>query len=384
MDVKGRTLVAVFAGAAMFYACSNGASQSDAGADAAMDATMDAITVDRAADVPACSNEGGTEQSCNGQCVDTASDPVNCGGCGMACDFTCVASHCGPVVTLTNADAVDIAVDSTSVYWREYGLAGQIAVCPLSGCVSGTIVAPIPNSPRPGLAVTGSTLYWIDSASINQCPKSGCTTAALFVNDPSAVALATDASFLYWTSSATKTVNKCSLAGCTTPTVLATSTHVPGMLVVDGSVVVWADADGVVESCSTNGCGTPSLVYWSEGVAGLAASNGEIALFSTLNTALPYTLFSLLEDGSAIDGGLYVTGEPSPENLVTDGIAAYWANWSASDMGTLKKCALDGGSATPTLLLGSRNFGDPTTTALKVTATSMIWIEAGSIWKHAK
>src|SRR5437016_1382798 len=66
--------------------------------------------------------------SCNGQCVDTQSDPKNCGGCGVVCNTQCAKGVCqllgmgcdGGVGSV--ADNACITVDSQNVYWAS-GLA---------------------------------------------------------------------------------------------------------------------------------------------------------------------------------------------------------------------------------------------------------------------
>lgn len=57
--------------------------------------------------------------SCSGTCVDTTSDPKNCGYCGHDClGGFCVASACQPVVVATKQQwPVAITVDATNVYW---------------------------------------------------------------------------------------------------------------------------------------------------------------------------------------------------------------------------------------------------------------------------
>ena len=57
-------------------------------------------------------------QVCSGQCVDTATDNKNCGGCGKTCDFTCAMGQCGPTSIPTGVlfDKV-FTLDTTNVYW---------------------------------------------------------------------------------------------------------------------------------------------------------------------------------------------------------------------------------------------------------------------------
>ncbi len=94
-----RTLVFFFlACGAASAACvgDGGQTTTDGGLDAASDVSLnDVVAIDAS---EACAT------TCGGQCVDTTSDPQNCGGCGVTCkkastSFACVQSKCGNVVT---------------------------------------------------------------------------------------------------------------------------------------------------------------------------------------------------------------------------------------------------------------------------------------------
>lgn len=95
--------------------------------DGGLDATTDAPIVDAPiADVDA--TEACTTM-CGGKCVDTSSDPANCGGCGVACtknttSFACVQGKCGNAVVSLATSATDscvVLLEGTVWCWGDEG-----------------------------------------------------------------------------------------------------------------------------------------------------------------------------------------------------------------------------------------------------------------------
>lgn len=129
------------------------------------------------------------------QCVDTTSDPNNCGGCGMPCkvDATCHAGACGPEPTELVPEApgcisIRAVYDSGNIYWADLGH-GTISSIPTGGGPITTIAAnqqiaalqdegalgPLmwPSGPlATALLVHAGTVYWVGASSPLQCPTS--------------------------------------------------------------------------------------------------------------------------------------------------------------------------------------------------------------------
>ena len=109
-----------------------------------------------------CTVDGGTGTCCASGCVDTASDPSNCGGCGHDCQGgACQGSKCQPVVLVGSMESITsecIAIDDTHLYWADE--LGGVHKVPLSGGAP-SLLATVGASAW-GIALFGSTLYVTD------------------------------------------------------------------------------------------------------------------------------------------------------------------------------------------------------------------------------
>jgi hypothetical protein len=120
-------------------------------------------------------------------CIDTKTDPHNCGRCGHDCvGGDCDAGVCQPVTIVSNQPgAIEVAVDQTSVYWT-----GNYNDQILSSAKDGanvTILAhdPAGNVSNPyGLAIDDTYVYWscnndndTDPGRVARCAKTGCNGA---------------------------------------------------------------------------------------------------------------------------------------------------------------------------------------------------------------
>jgi len=74
----------------------------------------------------ACAGKSGdcvcSKTTCGGACVDTESDPKNCGSCPHDClGGACITGHCQPAVVVGSTAVLSvIGVDSTSLYYEAY------------------------------------------------------------------------------------------------------------------------------------------------------------------------------------------------------------------------------------------------------------------------
>jgi hypothetical protein len=118
----------------------------------------------------ACATDAG-QAKCNNTCVSIATDPNNCGACGHTCQgSTCANSLCQPTIVATvNGNPIDdLAVDTANIYWTQIATdqsAGAVSFKPFSGSTTTLSFTSSNdanlNSPR-GIAVDALNMYWVD------------------------------------------------------------------------------------------------------------------------------------------------------------------------------------------------------------------------------
>lgn len=123
----------------------------DAGPDAAPEAGLDAPSID--AGEVAADADAACETRCDGACVDTGFDPLNCGGCGMRCAAPaphtrarCSAGQCFRPCEDGYADCNDRPADGCEVFVggtdRTNCGACRSTCAPAAICVAGRCLSP--------------------------------------------------------------------------------------------------------------------------------------------------------------------------------------------------------------------------------------------------
>ncbi len=143
---------------------------------------------------------------CAGACVDTQTDPANCGGCGMTCGGTCQNAHC--VVRLAPGIGMmggwQLALDAANVYWTGGGNVQRVAK---TGGPTTTLVSTTDSAN--GLALDATYVYFAmgpttggvtGTGYIGRVPLGGgaAETVVSFEGYPVFVALARDQ--VVWTA----------------------------------------------------------------------------------------------------------------------------------------------------------------------------------------
>ncbi len=363
----------------------------DAGHEAAAsDSGNDASPApDAAADAGSCppSDAGAPQTLCNGVCVDTASDPSNCGACGNVCavpaapsTMTCALGGC--LVTLaTSSFPNGIAVDSANVYWTTVPSpsGGTVLKIPKTGGAPATLASGL-YSPG-GIAVSGTNAYWTsqDPAGTNSgvivqtVPLSGGTPTSaadvLLSAIPGDIRL--DSNNVYWSvfDYTNGAILRAPLDGGAVATLASGETY-PLYMTIDGTHAYWTDSwhPGSVVSVPLAG-GTPTtLAAGQNSTAGIAV-DGTGVYWDNGNVAC-------LIDGGAcglvqkqsLDGGAPITlasGVYNPQGMAVDVTYLYWTDWGS--FGTVMRVPVGGG--TPTTIAAGQ--GKPT--YLAVDAAGVYW-----------
>jgi hypothetical protein len=341
------------------------------------------------------------ESVCGSKCVDETTDDSNCGGCGLTCNTGCNAGEClvviaddqtspagialdvanlywvdtetvgdgsydyvAPVMQLTQsggtpvslASSLDngsgIALDATHVYWTTIGTAaksyndGTVMKAPKGGGGAPVTLATGVPDPWGPIVVAHATVYWADggggAGAISSVPSGGGEVRSLVSATIMPIAIAVDATNVYWTDDSAPGVLKVPVSGGT-PTTLASGT-VPQGIAIDATSVYWADsgAGATFESCA--GIGT-------------VTSNGTITKVP-LSGGTPTTLAS---------------GRLCPFNIVVDGTSVYWSEGMGNGGISLMKVPLGGGA--PVTLASSVG----SVAGLAVGATSLYFTDPETI-----
>ena len=139
---------------------------------------------------------------CANICVDTMSDPHNCGGCGNDCNVgSCAQGRCAPQVLASKRTyARGIVVDAENLYWIEVGLVYKM---PKTG---GTPIQLASLNSLTGLGLAGSDLYMATSsaggvtAQILKLPTQGGQPTILYAGQFKPNKLVVHQPFIYWTA----------------------------------------------------------------------------------------------------------------------------------------------------------------------------------------
>lgn len=297
------------------------------------------------------------------------------GGGGAAGE---TAGRCPEALSSTAPeDPQAIAVDHTNVYFSESGStanSGRVMKQPIAGG-SSIVLASGLKYPI-AIAADATRVYWTDNDTVMEVPVGGGTPVTLASGQKGPDAVAVDATSVYWTNGgsvgvlANGTVMKAPLAGGT-PTVLASNQNGPTAIAVDAANVYWLDrgangSAGPVMKVALSG-GTPAVLSAKGG--GFAGCLGSIA---TANGAVYWTgpdQVMKLAAGSTTP--VVLASNLSPCGIALDNASAYWIN-STGFAASIMKVGLDGGAPVTLATAQDRPVG------IAVDATSVYWANSDS------
>lgn len=275
-------------------------------------------------------------------CVNTLTDPSNCGSCSHICQAggtgTCMNGTCqATIVAAPNNPIFEITVDANYVWWTQPATSGSpgslLRKAFASGSNISTVIQTLPD-PR-GITEDNNNVYWVDyfDTSVDQIDNTGLgfsydwpvfdAGAPVTATYAHPIHLAIDGTTIYWTSNTTGDILSVpkNNAGSVAPSVLATGQNYPLAIAVDATNIYWTN----------------------QGTA--------------LNPPYDGSVMQQVKDGSSAPITL-ASGEGNPFSIATDGTNVYWVD--NTNPGLVKQIPVGGG--TPITL--AQNEGAPYSIAL--------------------
>jgi hypothetical protein len=272
--------------------------------------------------------------ACGAICIDSSSDPANCGACGHDCQGGgCSMGQCQPLALLTNQPHLGfLALYGSTLYVGVGG--GGIATMALP---NGSLTVLPPNTFDEGFAVNATTIF-----------------DATYVGN----------SVLAWPLNVSSSK------------VLVPMTNLPFGIAVDATRMYFTGFRGSVSSAPIAG-GTPTTLY-TDNISASSIATGIAVNATTIYVAIDGTITSMGLDGKNPKTLATVSGEPF--GVAVDDSFVYWATLYG---GNVAKMPLAGGA--PTLLAQNLVYG----VGIAVNDTSIYFSsnstnDRGTVWRLAK
>lgn len=293
--------------------------------------------------------DGGS--TCEGVCVDTSSDPENCGRCAHDCGKgTCESGVCKPALIADVGDGgaaiTSLTTDQTDdnpqglaqrVFWSATGTGGGVFQDNVVGGDKVTLSTAPPTS-RSNVVVSQSNVFWF-SQNFGGAPQPVLKGQVNIAASQASVGTM-NASFI-----------QSILYDATTKNVV-------------GSYAVNATQHGIFKCGPGGGVTCTSAITYSGQPGGNVATDGTGVYFCDPDNGL--ILRTALTGGSSSS---YVTNQATPNLLRVDGTNLYWSN---SGTKTIQRGGLGGG--TPKQLASAASAAD----GLAADAVNVYWTETAT------
>ncbi|MFP6685868.1 MAG: hypothetical protein VB934_14205 [Polyangiaceae bacterium] len=332
--------------------------------------------------------DGDAETGCEAH---TASDPVNCGACGVLCHGTCSDGACDPDDLATGRlHPTAIELSATHVYWSEMGTYpyyndGGVLSVPLAGGAPTKLATTA--TAAFGLAVDATHAYYTERGSgnltngvLSRVPLAGGTAEVLATNLFAPSNVVVDATHVYWTNAGAYpayidgSINRVPLAGGTVE-VIASGMYKPFFLAVNDTDVYWTNSGQEVNMF------TDGALYKAPKVGGMATKLEDGSLM--YGVVLDATNVYYNETGKntlwrkPLAGGsptALATGQQNNIFLTQAADDLHWANFGIPDMnsGTIRSVPKMGGN----IQTAASNQGTPYD--IEVDATHVYWANYGT------
>ncbi|MFI5296962.1 MAG: hypothetical protein ACHREM_02600 [Polyangiales bacterium] len=280
------------------------------------------------------------------------------------------------IVATTQSFPEVLALDGVAVYWMDKGDSsvandGRLARCPKSGCSAAPEVLHAPMTSGGGLAVDALAVYWTELgvASAFSCNKLICTPRTLFVDAADGpITLLADGASLDVLSY--HSVETCPVAGCSAPNKLASLTYGALAIAADATSIYFTEASpsgalrGSIYACAKPACaGGPRAVATGLPAApwGLAIDAANVYFMiggAAADADGAGELRVCPKSGCGASPTTLVSGRNHPTNLVSDADRLYWIEQGTAARafadGAVASCAKSGCAGAPTIVAASQ------------------------------